>query len=66
MSNFYLRDFSMARLQWSVPQVEKSTRLELYGDAGRIAKRLRTRIAEKRQTPTSNHQYTQSTITPME
>ncbi|MBQ8424159.1 MAG: glycoside hydrolase family 3 C-terminal domain-containing protein [Coprobacter sp.] len=35
---FYLRDFSMARLQWSVPQVEKSTRLELYGDAGRIAK----------------------------
>ncbi len=35
---FYNRDFSMARLQWSVPQTERATRLELYGDAGRAVR----------------------------
>ena len=28
----------MARLQWSVPQTPKATRLELYGDAGRAVR----------------------------
>lgn len=35
---FYDRDFSMARLQWRVPESEKATRLELYGDAGRAVR----------------------------
>ena len=35
---FYDRDFSMARLQWRVPETQKATRLELYGDAGRAVR----------------------------
>ena len=35
---FYDRDFSMARLQWRVPESEKATRLELYGEAGRAVR----------------------------
>lgn len=35
---FYDRDFSMARLQWRVPETQKATRLELYGEAGRAVR----------------------------
>lgn len=35
---FYYRDFSMARLQWRVPETQKATRLELYGEAGRAVR----------------------------
>ena len=35
---FYYRDFTMARLEWRVPRPEAATRLELFGDAGRIAR----------------------------
>lgn len=32
------RDYAISRLKWRVPQVEKSTRLDLYGDAGKAVK----------------------------
>ena len=32
------RDYAISRLKWRVPQVEKATRLELYGNAGKAVK----------------------------
>lgn len=39
------RDYSIARLQWKVPQVEKATRLDLYGEAGKAVRECETVVA---------------------
>ena len=32
------RDYAVAKLQWKVPQIGKKTRLDLYGEAGRVVR----------------------------
>ena len=32
------RDYALARLQWSVPEVEKKERIDLFGEAGKAAR----------------------------
>lgn len=32
------RDYALARLQWRVPEIEKKERIELYGEAGKVAR----------------------------
>lgn len=39
------RDYAIAKLQWRVPQVEKKTRLDLYGEAGKAVRECETVVA---------------------
>lgn len=39
------RDYAIAKLQWKVPQVEKKTLLDLYGEAGKAVRECETVIA---------------------
>lgn len=39
------RDYAIGKLQWRVPQVEKATRLDLYGEAGKAVRECETVIA---------------------
>lgn len=39
------RDYAVAKLQWRVPQVEKSSRLDLYGEAGKAVRECETVVA---------------------
>lgn len=39
------RDYAIAKLQWRVPQVEKKTRLDLYGEAGKAVRECEIVVA---------------------
>lgn len=39
------RDYAIGKLQWRVPQMEKATRLDLYGEAGKAVRECETVIA---------------------
>jgi len=39
------RDYAIAKLQWRVPQVGKTTRLDLYGEAGKAVRECETVVA---------------------
>ena len=39
------RDYAVAKLQWSVPKVGKTSRLDLYGEAGKAVRECETVIA---------------------
>lgn len=39
------RDYAIGKLQWRVPQVEKATRLDLYGEAGKAVRECETVVA---------------------
>lgn len=39
------RDYAIGKLQWRVPQVEKATRLDLYGEAGKAVCECETVVA---------------------
>ncbi len=39
------RDYAVAKLQWKVPQIGKKTRLDLYGEAGRVVRECEKVVA---------------------
>lgn len=39
------RDYAIGKLQWRVPQVEKATHLDLYGEAGKAVRECETVVA---------------------
>lgn len=39
------RDYAIAKVQWRVPQVEKATRLDLFGEAGKAVHECETVVA---------------------
>ena len=39
------RDYAIAKLQWKVPQIGKATRLDLYGEAGKVVRECETVVA---------------------